>query len=55
MQRNPHRCYPNAAVRPVDDGKRSGHNTTAHESIQCENADYGCRMAAIFRDKLDVG
>jgi hypothetical protein len=54
MQRNPHRRYPNAAVRPVDVGKRSVHNkcTTAHESIQCENADYGCRMAAIFRDKL---
>jgi len=54
MQRNPHRRYASAPVRPVDDGKRSGHNkcTTAHESIQCENADYGCRMAAIFRGLL---
>jgi hypothetical protein len=50
MRRNPHRRYPGAPVRPVDDARRSRHNdaTESHESISCENADFGCRMAALF-------
>ena len=54
MRRNAHRRYPDAPVRPVDDARRSGHNKATHcsESISCENADFGCRMAAIFHSML---
>ena len=54
MRRNPHRRYPGAPVRPVDDARRSGHNKATHcsESISCENADFGCRMAALFHSLL---
>ena len=50
LRRFPHRRYPGANVRPVDDGKENGLNKLARmgETIACENADFPCRVARMF-------
>ena len=54
LRRFPHRRYPGASVRPVDDGKENGLNTLARmsETIACENADFPCRVARMFYSLL---
>ena len=49
-QRNPHRRYPGANVRPVDDCTASGGNYcySSDEALRCENADYPSRVAMLF-------
>ena len=50
LRRFPHRRFPGAPVRPVDDASENGLNDDAimSETIACENADFPCRAARMF-------